>query len=96
MSQTHSRKKSWATLIVRIIILLALIYGIFLETGICTTLFALFVLIGTEVRGHLMKKLVNDVMGLYAVLTVLLTRRPQMPGQDWKSEYKDYNPEDEI
>ncbi len=70
-----SRKKAWTLLIIRIIILLALVYGIFLETGICTALFALFIIMGAEIRGHLMKKLINDVMGLYAAVSVIFTGR---------------------
>ncbi len=71
-----SMARAWATLIIRVVLFMALIYGIFLEAGICTAFFALFILIGSEIRGHVIRKLVNDVFGIYGLLSVILSKPP--------------------
>lgn len=82
-NKPSNNKLAWLNLIIRCIILSVLVYGIFLEAGICTALFALFVLIGTEIRGHVIRRLVNEVMVLHMVLSGALTgRAPYDPDGD--------------
>ena len=69
-----SRTGAWITFIIRIILGLAFIDGVFTETGIWTAIFAFLILTGSEVHGFVLRKTIRDIHGLYAAVMVSLSQ----------------------
>jgi len=83
MPTPMSRKKAWTVMIIRWILALGLTYGIFLETGVCTTIFASLLLVGSEIQTILVRRALKHILELYTIFSMMF-------GQS----YKDFKPED--